>query len=208
MTYGNTCDTSGILSNMASFTDAQLFNNMKSLFHACTVLDPSLKGVGDEMIQQFNDKTGGTYSNSILSDKAFKSSQFKNFIIRFGGLLNQKLANANWNITNVSEIDIPQEIRPAFNGAYNKFAGLQILVNDTEQTEIELNGFTIDPATHKWTAVITVKIKDHFGLDRHDALTYQDYHSGFAAWWILQHCRGYKPFETNISFTMNLVCNP
>jgi hypothetical protein len=41
-------------------------------------------------------------------------------------------------------------------------------------------------------------------LDKNDALTYQNYHAGFAAWWILQHCRGYKPFETKISFKMQL----
>ena len=208
MTYGNTCDASDILSNMPNFTDAQLFDEMNSLFHSCTALDGSMKSVGDDMIQKFKDKTGGTFTDPTLSQKAFESSAFKNFVITFGGLLNQALANANWNINNVSEIDIPQIIRPVFNGFYNKFHGLQILVNDTEQTEIELNGFIIDPVTHKWTASITVKIKDHFGLDKNDALTYQNKHAGFAAWWILQHCRGYKPFETNLVINMELISQP
>jgi hypothetical protein len=67
-----------------------------------------------------------------------------------------------------------------------------------------LTNFSINTTTHKWTADLNITIKDHFGLDKNDALTYQNYHAGFAAWWILQHCRGYKPFETKISFKMQL----
>ncbi len=208
MTYGNNCDASGILSNMPNFTDVQLFDEMKSLFHGCTIWDQSLRDVGDDMIQRFQNKTGGSFTDPTLSQRAFESSAFKNFIIKFGIKLNQKLASENWNINNVTEIDIPNEIRPKFNGIYNKTHGLQILVNDTEQTEIELNNFLINPVTHKWTASITVNIKDHFGLDKHDAITYQNNHVGFAAWWILQHCRGYKPFETNLKITMDLVSDP
>lgn len=208
MTYGNNCDASGILTNLQNLTDAQLFSGMASLLHDCTIMDQSLRAVGDDMIQKFQDKTGGSFTDPTLSQRTFESSAFKNFIKRFGIILNQKLANANWNINNVNEIDIPNEIRPKFNGTYNKFHGLQILVNDTEQTEIELNNFWINPVSHKWTASITVKIKDHFGLDKHDALTYQNNHAGFAAWWILQHCRGYKPFETNLKINLNLISDP
>jgi hypothetical protein len=206
--YGNNCDASGILSNMPGFSDNQLFSEMSSLFTACTFFDGSLGTVGNAMIQQFKDKTGGSYTNSTLNNRVFQSGAFKNFIIKFGEMLHQKLAIANWNINNVNEIDIPNSIRPRFNGWYNKFHGLQILINDTEQTIVEINNFTINPVTHQWTATITVTIKDHFGLDKNDALKYQNDHVGFAAWWILQHCRGYVPFETNVKISMNLVCTP
>ena len=80
----------------------------------------------------------------------------------------------------------------------NKLTGLQILINDTEQTQIKLLNFQIDPATQIWVADIEVTIYDHFGLDKHDALVYQGNHRAFAAWWILQHKRNYKPFTTKI----------
>jgi hypothetical protein len=35
-------------------------------------------------------------------------------------------------------------------------------------------------------------------LDKADALKYQAKHRGFAAWWLLQHTRGYKPFVTKV----------
>ncbi len=208
MEYGNNCDASGILSNMPNFSDNQLFSEMNSLFTACTIFDGSLSSVGNDMIQQFKDKIGGYYTNTVLDNKVFASSAFKSFIKKFGEILNQKLAYANWNINNVSEIDIPNTIRPRFTGTYNKFHGLQILVNDTEQTIIELNNFSFNQTTHQWTANITVTIKDHFGLDKNDAFAYQNKHAGFAAWWILQHCRGYVPFETNVKISLNLICDP
>ncbi|WP_376717536.1 DUF3289 family protein [Mucilaginibacter terrae] len=49
-----------------------------------------------------------------------------------------------------------------------------------------------------WSATLDITIHDHFGLDKIDALTYQKYHYGFADWWILQHKRDYRPFETVI----------
>lgn len=50
-------------------------------------------------------------------------------------------------------------------------------------------------------------IYDHFGLDKNDVLKYQskgllsdpfNAGIGFAAWWRLQHTRGYKPLRTMI----------
>jgi len=208
MEFGNNCNTSGILSNMPGFSDAQLFSEMNSLFHACTFFSPALQTVGGNMVDKFQNSTGGIFSDATLSQKAFESSSFKSFIKYFGGLLNNRLAAANWDITNVDTIIIPLAKRPRFTGTYHKFHGLQILINDTEETQIELNNFSINTITHKWTASITVTIKDHFGLDKNDALTYQDNHAGFAAWWILQHCRGYKPFETQLKIELNLIADP
>lgn len=203
MEWGNNGDISGILSNMPNFNDLQLFDEVEDLFHKTST--GILETVGDLMIDKFRSSTGGIFSNVDLSQKVFESSEFKNFIIKFGIRLNAALLNANWNINNVTEIKMPKEQRPKFNGLYNKINGLQILLNDTEETIIELTGFSINTATHKWTANLNIIIKDHFGLDKNDALTYQNKHAGFAAWWLLQHTRSYKPFETQIRFKMNLV---
>jgi len=54
---------------------------------------------------------------------------------------------------------------------------------------------------HAYRARVTVRIYDHFGLDKADledkginAL------AGFRAWLLLQRVRGYKPFVTRIEF--------
>lgn len=132
-----------------------------------------------------------------------------NFVINFAGILENALEKAGENIDNVIDIDLKQ-MRPKFDGAYNKFHGLQILINDTEYTEIQLDGFRIS-SDGKRTAIITLTIHDHFGLDKNDALSYQIYPvggSGFAAWWILQHKRAYKPFETIIHVKKKLEWKP
>ena len=190
-------------------TNEELFADMTSLLHTFTIFNSSLRTVGDEMIQKFkNDPYGGSFKNATLNQRAYESSAFKKFIINFGKMLNVKLAQANWNINNVSEIGILQGKRPVFNGRHNKFHGLQILINDTEETIIELNDFEINATTHKWKAKITVTIKDHFGLDKNDVLNYQYQHKWFAAWWLLQHTRNYIPFETELTIGMDLIADP
>jgi hypothetical protein len=77
----------------------------------------------------------------------------------------------------------------------NSTNALTILINDTEFTEAALNSFTIH---------------DHFGLDNADVLKTQNRvfgGGGFQAWWLLQHDRGYKPFETIIHVQKILIWN-
>ena len=202
MQYGSNCDANGILSSMPNFTDAQLFAQVEDLFHKTST--SALQAVGDVMIDRFRNNLGGQFANSTLSQAVFVNSKFQNFIVKFGKELHLALAANNWDINQVPAIVMSQANRPAFNGLHNKFHGLQILINDTEETIIELTNFSINATTHKWTADLNITIKDHFKLDKNDALTYQNSHAGFAAWWILQHCRGYKPLETKISFKMQL----
>ncbi len=202
-------DVTGINSSELQKTDNGLFSDMSSLFYWCTYFDNDLRNVGNSMIQKFKDKTGGTYENDILDQKVASSSSLHNFIINFVNILENTLESAGGNIDNIENIDLG-EMRPKFNGEYNKFHGLQILINDTEYTEIELDGFRVS-SDGKRTAIITLIIHDHFGLDKNDALSYQDepiVGDGFAAWWILQHKMAYKPFETIIKVRKKLEWTP
>jgi hypothetical protein len=208
MEYGYDGDGTGIVPIFLTLTDEQLFTSMTTLFDGCTVFDASLKSVGHSMIQKFRNSTGGQYTDPVLNTKVNSSSEFKTFMTNFGVTLNNKLEHAGWNIDNVAEIIIPQAQRLRFSSTYHKFNGLQILMNDTEATDIEINGFSIHPTTHNWTANLTVTVYDHFGLDKNDALTYQQYSGGFASWWVLQKKRNYRPFETVVKISVQLVCEP
>jgi hypothetical protein len=202
-------DATGINSSELQKTDNDLFNDISSLFYWCTYFDNDLKNVGNLMIQKFKDKTGGTYENDVLNQKVASSSSLHNFIINFVNILESTLESVGGNIDNIANIDLG-DMRPKFNGGYNKFHGLQILINDTEYTEIELDGFRIS-SDGKRTAILTLIIHDHFGLDKNDALNYQDepiVGEGFAAWWILQHKRAYKPFETIVKVKKKLEWTP
>jgi len=195
MLSGTNGDVTGIIPGMVSRTDDQLFSDMYWLFYYCTYFDNELRSVGDLMRQKFKDKTGGTFENAILNKKVNEDNGMSNFLKDLGNKLAENLTSVKGDINQISIIEMP--IRPKFNTFYNKFHGLQVLINDTEYTEIELENFNLDP-TGAWYADVLVTVHDHFGLDKHDALTYQDQHLGFAAWWLLQHTRGYRPFETII----------
>ena len=137
------------------------------------------------------------FENPVLNQKVEYSAAFVNFLKLFGNRLKDRLIGKQGNINDVSEIDMGKA-RPIFNGFFNMTNGLQILINDTEYTEIELDEFHLD-INGKWTADVTVVIYDHFGLDKLDALVYQNKHHGFADWWLLQHTRGFVPYTTKIT---------
>lgn len=178
-------------------TDGDKFFLMTDLFNWTTALDSDLRGVSTLMIDKFQSKTGGTFENNVLNQKVKESTEFRNFLRKFGENLQSELQESNGNMQSVINKPVQMlDIRPIFNGSYNKFRGLQILINDTEYTEVRLESITDSPNGQNWNVVVEVTIRDHFGLDKNDALTYQGWHSGFAAWWLLQHTRGYKPFET------------
>jgi hypothetical protein len=197
-------DPSGIYPYLLNYSDNQLFDKMTNLFYFCTFFDNSLRNVGNQMIQKFRDKTGGTYSHPELNGHVSSSNVMANFIKKYGIELNTKLlANSN-NINNIPDFEISAD-RPVFNGSFHKFNGLQILINDTEFTEVEIDNFEHWPATGDWIADITVTVHDHFGLDKHDALVYQEWHEGFPSWWALQHLKGYRPFETVIKVKKRII---
>lgn len=210
MTHGNDCDMTGILP-LGNLTDDELFAKMGLLVSATTVFNSQLQNVGYAMIDKFRYGNGGTFSDAGLNGNVFDAKKFKDYMKAVGVQLNIKLQLHNWDITNVGDINMGTT-RPIFNGMHHMFHGLQILINDTEYTDVDLKSFTINPTTHYWTARVLVTIHDHFGLDKNDALTYQNMDPliapGFAAWWILQHCRNYKPFETVVTIPMDLVCDP
>lgn len=197
---GTNGDATGIMPRMLTKTDDQLFSLMKSLFGLFAIQNNDLWAVSNRMINKFKSNSGGFYSSDTLNKYVSESSQIENMIQQLGRELNRRLSLANGNINNVQSFQIE---RPKFTGMYNMFHGLKILINDTECTEVKLLGFQQGSGT-KWEADIQITIIDHFGLDKHDALKYQGTHGGFAAWWVLQHMRGYQPFKTKITITKRL----
>lgn len=200
LTHGTDGDVTGITPSEVLKSNDDLFSDMTSLVHSCTVFDSDLQSVGDDMIHTFRTGSGGNYSNATLNDKVSHSSVTIDYLKRFGTDLNDQLKANGYNINSVPALSL--NYRPTYNGLYNKFHGLQILINDTEESDIQINSYSKSGTT--WTAIVTVTIYDHFGLDKHDATTYQGYSDGFAAWWLLQHTRGYVPMTTVVTFQKQL----
>lgn len=192
MTWGTNGNASRIVPSVLTWSDSQLFDKMTSLFHTFSILN--LETVSDDFIARFQNKTGGSYEHPMLNNEVKYSATFINFAKKFGALLNSELRAKSGVIANVSPFQVE---RPVFGGTTNLATGLQILIHDTEYSEIKLLNYNIN-SLNEWYADIEVTIHDHFGVDENDAVTYQRKFLGFAAWWVLQHKRAYKPFETII----------
>ncbi len=221
LTFGTNGDVTGIDVSVINQPDNILKANMNSLFSACTFSDLQMNQVGQQFMDLFytNSNNTITATNSTLTNKVKNSPEFINFVKKFGHQFSQTLKAKNgilsqMAISNPSQYQFPISVLPSdrviFNGLSNRFNGLQILINDTEFTNIDLDSYSAD-ALGNYSANITVTIYDHFGVDKNDALTYQTYHSGFPSWWVLQHKRSKAPFttkfeiKTKISGNYNLV---
>ena len=194
--FGSNGNVSGIYSPLINKSDAELFSSMRNLLWKTSVLSPDMRSVTTQMADRFESNIGGEFVNATLTQNVKLSVQYQNFLKTFGERLSERLTALNGNINQVDEINT-NAYRPIFNGFWNKFAGLQISMNDTESNEIKLLNFRTDHS-NLWYADVEVTIYDNYGLDKADALKYQGKHLGFAAWWLLQHTRGYKPFVTKV----------
>jgi hypothetical protein len=206
LTYGTDGNTSGINPRDLAKTNNERFKDLQKLFKICTYFDHELTDVGMQMIEKFKTNTSNNtiFTNDVLNSKINESSEMYIFLKRVGIELQTSLLV---NKGDISKVDIKMNnIRPIFNSFYNKFHGLQILINDTEYTEVQLDNFEIG-ASGAWWADVTVTVNDHFGVDKADALKYQSYNSGFSSWWILQHVNGFVPFKTKVIIRKRMIGN-
>ena len=204
LTFGTNANTEGIDEDMVALSNAGdddgLFNEMTDLFHLATTFDLDLRTVGDNFIYLFKINVAvSDYHHPTLSEHVKNTNVMKNFIKRFGARLNDELQVNGGDINSILEIQMPLLERPIFNSTWHKVTGYTILINDTEQTTVnQMTNFQINQSTGDWSGSFFFEITDHFGLDRADALKYQGINDGFAAWWLLQHDRGFIPEKTKI----------
>lgn len=165
--------------------------------------DP-LESIAVSFAERFFNKISTDHYATDLSEHVRQSPVMLNYMKLVGAELNKEL------ISNKGDINLNRPINlgkfpPHFNGWYNRWHGLTILINNTETADVwYLGNFNLDNNTKVWSADFYFEVTDHFGLDKHDALLYQKYHAGFAAWWALQHRIGYKPFRTKITIFATL----
>lgn len=179
---------------LAGKTVPQLFAEMRDLMTDFSV--GALETVALDLVDYFDNNTSSTnvYSNNTLSMSVMESPQMRNFVKRYGAKLNDELKTNN-NFTGSVEMFTSE--RPIFNTYVDRVSGLQICINDTEETRVYRSNFNFNPGTKEWSCDLTIVIDDHFGLDNNDVRSYQFWNEGFAAWWRLQKLHGQVPFHTH-----------
>lgn len=205
LTYGLGGNTQGLNSTyLFNYSNDQLSNVMKEVLDIGTTF--GLRDVATLFWNTFrtNNNPSTVLQDNRLNEAIAVNSSFTDFLKIFGNNLRTELTKTNGQINMVSLIDLKNS-RPIFGGIYNTFHGLTILINDTEKTEIRLEKFETIPGSNKFFATVEVTITDHFGVDKNDALGKEHIHSGFTAWWLLQHTRGKVPFITKVVIRKTII---
>jgi len=196
LTFGTNGNDEGIIGE--NYSNSTLWNTMSELFNLTSIADSEMEQIGDSYINHFQSNLGTTLFSPAFSARVANHPSVKNYLKDFGKRFEDQICGTNCSPDN-GFIDMGSS-RPIFNTLYDLTHGFQILLNDTESTQIKMKEFDFNQTNGDWSAEIMVTINDHFGLDKNDALTYQNKHQGFASWWRLQHMKGYKPFKSKIIF--------
>lgn len=219
LSYGHDGDENVISpknKNILNWPLNDLEDKMSELLHfACNSnYDP----IATKMFNRFKSKNGQTYDDEDISDLIKGTIEVQNKIKLFGKQFENRLKQVNGNHNLLSLFQLEDEDRfilSAGNGYL--FMGPTILINDVSQVNYYLQGFNID-VNGNWNATFYVEAIDHFGLDNEDpnhtfrfkgikVAIYQHLHIGFAAWWVLQHKKSYRPFVTKIRIGVELNGN-
>jgi hypothetical protein len=168
--------------------------------------------IAQQMFQQFSSKKGGTFRRAAL-DRIIKNDQrYQNFLQEFKARFEAALKENNGNIGAIINDPVRlQQVSPKFN---DNTGGLGITVDALNYVQIVLAKYEI--IGNNYSISVQVQMFDSFGLDTPDILNFgkadpkakwyqkvglwlkRQIKGGFAAWWILQHVRGYKHLNTEI----------
>lgn len=111
--------------------------------------------------------------------------------------------SVNWNGFN-------ERFRPIYSDG-ELHSGFMVLIDDTEIMYVyDMGDFVLNQDTKEWTGSFYFQTFDHFGLDDEDLDGNQHLlfsGEGFASWWLLQHQRGYTPFETELRYVFKIKGN-
>jgi hypothetical protein len=198
---------------MLSWPLVDLENKMIELLHWASI--GPYQAVADKFFARFKARIGLTYTDSDISNLIKETVEVKNKIKQFGEDFEKKLrlVDGDEKMIDFFELEgIRRFLFTASNGYLLK--GPTILINDVSQVKYHIQSFNIDTLGN-WEGTFYVETIDHFGLDDADPEKFlvikglnlgmfQNLHSGFAAWWILQHKKAYRPFITKLRFVTRL----
>ncbi len=193
-------------------SDEELFEDFEdhsTRFFAYGEMDDNIK----RMIAKFKRNEGGIYEDSVLSKDISEDESTIEYCKKLEDYIAQKIKENNGKIAMLLEniVDFDRDARqnkgksfssPKFDSKTNRLKGETIAINDVWATEVFIKNVKLDGSNY--TINYEVTLWDHFGLDLPDMEKLPNVipiiKQTFAAWFTLQHLRGYKPFITKIQF--------
>lgn len=185
--------------DLMSFSNSDLKQRVKDLFEWTSM--GSMETVALDMLERFYSGNGSPYSNSQLPSIVASSSAFDDWSNNVINTYIQNLRSNGNDVTTAGSFPL-QELK--FDGLGYNMGGLGITLHSVWETNVYVNNLVYNSSTNTYSGTVTFALKDDFGLDRNDVVSNLNREippgasSAFKAWYILQHYRCSKPFETNV----------
>ncbi len=198
------------------------FEDWATAFYSYGEMQGNIK----RMIAKFKHNGGGIYEDSVLTKDIANHKATIEYCANLEGFIAEKIKISKGKLSDIieTEIDLSYKDRgdrgkttakganfakPTFGSSLDTIKGETIALNDIWATEVHILGVEFDNDNYKIQYEVT--LWDHFGLDITDIEkipnTFPLAKEAFAAWFALQHLRGYKPFLTKMTFTKEMEGN-
>ncbi|WP_081736146.1 DUF3289 family protein [Saccharicrinis fermentans] len=185
-----------------------------------------MEGNIKRMIAKFKCNEGGIYEDPILTNDIANHKATLEYCSNLEDFIAEKIKQSNGLLSKLVETDVGYDYnargnrgkttakgakfaKPTFGSFKDTIKGETIALNDIWATEVYVSEVQFDNDNYKINYEVT--LWDHFGLDITDIEdipnTVPLAKEAFAAWFALQHLRGYKPFITKITFTKEFEGN-
>jgi len=198
------------------------FEEWATLCYSYGELEDNIK----RMIAKFKRNEGGIYEDSVLTEDIANHKATVEYCSNLEDFIAEQIKQSNGLLSKIVETEVDYDhnakgnrgkttangakfAKPTFGSFSDTIKGETIALNDIWATEVYVSEVEFDNDNYKIKYEVT--LWDHFGLDITDIEdipnTVPLAKEAFAAWFALQHLRGYKPFITKITFTKEFEGN-
>ena len=171
-----------------------------------------------DMIDHFMEGSGSTYSNSVLTQKAFEHDATQAYINQVKARLGLMINAYDGDISGLAfspdtrnshplaqVLDAEDAIKLEYDTASDIMNGLTICVDKVWGNKIEVVEYLVNDNSYSCTLHYT--LYDHFGMDQPDVEKFGIL-AGFRSWYVLQHYdeydSAYKPFLALMEFDVTV----
>ncbi|WP_282038723.1 DUF3289 family protein [Saccharicrinis aurantiacus] len=199
-------------------SDENIFKAFEDWATACYAYG-EMQGNIKRMIAKFKRNEGGIYEDPVLTKDIANHKSTLEYCSNLEDFIAEKIKTSKGKLSEIIETDVDYDYnargnrgkttakgakfaKPTFGSFKDTLKGETIALNDIWATEVHVSEVEFDNDNYKMKYEVT--LWDHFGLDITDIEdipnTVPLAKEAFAAWFALQHLRGYKPFITKITF--------
>ncbi len=168
-----------------------------------TITQSDAVRVAKQFVARLKAGTGTTWHDreGKLSDALKNTPEVKKIIAQVSKDFKTQMHQYGGDFT---QITLSKKLRPP-SISWTSSPSLKILVGGTQEMIIRLDYICYDCTRSKWLAMISIEIRDDFGVTESDITNPSPAAvpgvPGLMDFWVLQHRRGKKPFTTVFDFS-------